>query len=485
MSASPAEDPVMSASSADAMTILERFDLDLASSDPLRFPGYAEQLDRVGAESVDTRLVDFGGAKAVVIECRFDRHGGTMGMVAGERIARAYRRATDLRTPVINLIATGGARLQEGMLSLIQMARTTDARAAHASAGLLSVGVLRSPTTGGVFASWGSQLDLRAARREATVGFGGPLVVEQVTGQLPPPISHTAEAAYAHGMVDALLDGPDERHWISAALGHTDTPLRLRRTGPRSYEPFATAVPRDAWQAVRRVRRPERPSGLEWAAALTDSWVELRGPDPVIRAGLARMGDIRLVVIAMDRHARPGGARPGPADYRTAQRAIALAGRLGLPLLTLIDTPGAEPGPDAEADDIAGEIARTLRAMSDLTSVSAAVCVGEGGSGGAMALAHADRLFLLGDAVFSVIGPEAAAVILRRDAARAADMARSLGIRAWDLRCLGLVDGLIDVHSPRLVDDLRGRVVDALTTAAVGDRSRRLDTATAGRLRTL
>ncbi|MFG2939582.1 carboxyl transferase domain-containing protein [Streptomyces sp. NPDC048282] len=474
----------MSALSADSLTTLERFDLDLASSDPLHFPGYAEQLDRVGAESVDTRLVDLGGTKAVLVECRFDRHGGTMGTVAGERIVRAYHRATDLRTPVITLIATGGARLQEGMLSLVQMARTTDAAAAHARAGLLSVGVLRSPTTGGVLASWGSQPDLRAARRGATIGFGGPLVVERVTGQLPPPNSHTAEAAYAHGLVDALLDEPDEEPWISAALGHTDTPLRLRRAGPDSYEPFGAAVPRDAWEALRRVRRSDRPSGLEWAAALTGSWVELHGTDPAIRAGLARLDGVRLVVVAMDRHARSdGAARPGPAAYRTARRAVALAGRLGLPLLTLIDTPGAEPGPDAEADDIGGEIARTLRAMSELPSVSVAVCVGEGGSGGAMALAHADRLFLLDDAVFSVIGPEAAAVILGGDAARAPDLARSLGIRAEDLRRLGLVDALADVRPPGRAGHLRARIADALATAAVGDRARRLDAATAGRLR--
>jgi acetyl-CoA carboxylase alpha subunit/acetyl-CoA carboxylase beta subunit len=467
----------------ETMTTLEWFDLELVSTDPLRFPGYADQLDRVDGESVDTRLVNLGGAKAVLIECRFDRHGGTMGTVAGERIARAFLRATDLRAPVVALIATGGARLQEGTLSLIQMARTTDARAAHARAGLLSVGVLRSPTTGGVLASWGSQLDLRAARRGATVGFAGPLVVEQVTGQLPPPISHTAEAAYSHGLVDALLDESDEEQWISAALGHTSTPLRLRRSGPDAYGQFAATAPADAWEAVRRVRRPDRPSGLEWAAVLTDAWVELHGPDPAIRAGLASLGGARLVVIAMDRHARAGGAQLGPGAYRTAQRAIALAGRLGLPLLTLIDTPGAQPGPDAEAADIGGEIARTLRAMSEVPVVSVAFCVGEGGSGGAMALAHADRLLLLSDAVFPVIAPEAAAVILDRDAARAPELARTLGIRAQDLRRLGLADALVDARPPRGVGELRDLISSCLATAVVGDRSRRLDTATAEHLR--
>ena len=186
-----------------------------------------------------------------------------------------------------------------------------------------------------------------------------------------------------------------------------------------------------AYPLLLRARSAARPSGLEWAAWLTDDWVELRGADPSIRAALATIAGQRCAVIAMDRHAfGDATAKPGPDAYRLAQRAIRLADRLGLPVLTLIDTPGADPGPAAEASGLAGEIARTLLAMAELRGPSVALCVGEGGSGGAMALGHADRLLLLDGAVFSVIGPEAGAAIIYRDRARAPELTSALRMSA-------------------------------------------------------
>jgi acetyl-CoA carboxylase carboxyl transferase subunit beta len=190
-----------------------------------------------------------------------------------------------------------------------------------------------------------------------------------------------------------------------------------------------------------------------------------------MRAGLATMAGQRLVVIAHDRYAGSGG-RPTAAGFRLAQRAIALAGRLGLPLLSLIDTPGADPGPESEASGLAGEIARTFAAMDALPTPSVAVCVGEGGSGGALATAHADRLLMQRHAVFSVIGPEGAAAILHRDAGRAPELAEQLKLTAPALRELGVVDEVV------------GEVLDADTllrafeSAQVGDRRRRVDAVT-------
>src|SRR4051812_49931293 len=117
-----------------------------------------------------------------------------MGAVHGERVVRAYRRATAARVPVVVLTASGGARMQEGMVSLIQMARAASAASIHARAGLLSLAVYRPPTTGGVFASYGSLVDVRAAQPGATVGFAGPRVVEQTLGERLSEASHTAEA---------------------------------------------------------------------------------------------------------------------------------------------------------------------------------------------------------------------------------------------------------------------------------------------------
>lgn len=475
------------------LTVTEWWDTEIRGGDPLRFPGYADALSRTAEESVRTGLARIGGRPVALIESRYENFGGTMGAAAGEKIARAFLRATERRLPVVALTGTGGARLQEGMVALIQMGRTTSARCAHAAAGLLTAAIFRSPTTGGVYASWGSLADLRAASAGAVLGFGGPRVVQQVTGQFPPPISHTAESAYAGGLVDAVVGAQDELPWLEAVLGVRDRPLALDRRRPAVAAPLSAApAPETAaapggtgWRTLLAARGRRRPSGLEWAAALCSSWVDLHGRDPVIRAGLATIGGRRAVVIAMDRHARAdGAARPGPDGYRLAQRAVALADQLRLPLLTLVDTPGAEPGPEAEFDGIAGEIARTLRAVSQARGVTVSVCVGEGGSGGAIALAYTDRLFLLAGAVFSVIGPEAAATVLLRDANRAPDMADVLRITGPELRSLGIVDGLLPDAGPGAVDAVRETVLAAFDSAVPGDRDVRNDRATRPWLRT-
>jgi acyl-CoA carboxylase subunit beta len=457
--------------------IAEEWDSGLSSSDPLAFPGYDPP--PAGGDSVRTGTASVGGHLVAVVHCRFDIQGGTMGAVAGERIVRAFARATDLHIPVVEYVASGGARLQEGMIALIQMARTASAVAGHGRAGLMSAAVLRAPTTGGVYASWASLSDVRAAEPGAVIGFGGPRVVAEVTGQWPPADSHTAESAYANGVVDALVSEDNQTAWLTAAVGLSPgEPLRIPplRPGPAAR----AAHPADPYAILLAARGGNRPSGLEWAAWLTDSWVELRGRDSSVRAALATIEGERSVVIAMDRHAfGDAAAKQGPDAFRLAQRAIRLADRLGLPVLTLIDTPGADPSPGSEAGGLAGEIAMTLLAMAELRGPSVALCVGEGGSGGAMALAHADRLLTLDGAVFSVIGPEAGAAVLYRDRARVAELTRSFRLTPWDLLRLGIVDAVV----PETVAAVRQAVTRALGQARPGDRLRRPGRATAAVLR--
>jgi acetyl-CoA carboxylase alpha subunit len=460
------------------IAIDEEWDCGLSSSDPLGFPGYDPP--GPGGESVRTGTASIGGHPVAVVHCRFDVQGGTMGAVAGERIVRAFARAADLRIPVVEYVASGGARLQEGMIALIQMARTASAVADHGRAGLMSAAVLRTPTTGGVYASWASLSDVRAAEPGAVVGFGGPRVVAEVTGQWPPADSHTAESAYGHGLVDALVSQEDQAAWLTAAVGLSPgEPLALPpgRPGRAAARTLAQA---DPYATLLAARGSGRPSGLEWAAWLTDSWVELRGRDASIRAALASIAGQRTVVIAMDRHAfGDASAKQGPDAFRLAQRALRLADRLGLPVLTLIDTPGADPSPGSEAAGLAGEIARTLLAMAELRGSSVALCVGEGGSGGAMALGHADRLLMLDGAVFSVIGPEAGAAVLYRGRGRVPELTRSLRVTAGDLLGLGVVDEVV----PETVADVRQAVTRALGEARPGERLRRTDRATAATLR--
>jgi acetyl-CoA carboxylase carboxyl transferase subunit beta len=463
-------------SEAAAVAVAESWDDGLRSTDPLGFAGYA--VPDPADESVRTALVDLAGTKTVWIDCDFGRFGGTMGCVAGERIVRAFDRAASLSAPVAVTVSSGGARLQEGMLSLVQMPRTASALARHAGAGLLSAAYLRSPTTGGVFASFASLTDLRAAEPGATIGFGGPRVVAQVTGELPPATSHTAESALRHGLVDAVVEPDRAWQWLAAAVGARPADALAVPAGRPSVPDPSPPSP-DPYRHLLRTRAPGRPSGLEWAARLTDSWLEIAGTDPAVRAGLATVGGSRVVVVTMDRFAgltRPGA--PGPGGFRLAQRAIRLAGRLGLPVLTVVDTPGADPAPPSEAAGVAGEIARTLLALAELPTPSVGLVVGEGGSGGAVALAHTDRLLMLTGSVFSVIGPEAGATVLYRDAGRAPELTRSFRMLPADLLGLGVVDSVLAED----VDAVRAAVAAALAGARPGDRDVRTARATAAAL---
>lgn len=459
------------------MEVLESWDDDLRSADVLEFPGYTAPPP--SQESVSTALIDLCGGRAVWIDCDFRRSGGTMGAVAGIRIVRALDRATAAGLPVVQTVSTGGARLQEGMISLLQMPRTVSAAARHQAAGLRSAAYLRSPTTGGVFASFASLADLRAAQPDATIGFGGPRVVAEVTGAYPPPTSHTAESALRHGLIDAIVAPEGCWAWLAAAIGASDAGPLVPPPG-RPGAPDATPLPGDPYAHLLRTRGAARPSGLEWAAWLTDSWVEIGGSDPAVRAGFASLAGRRLVVVAMDRFAgrtRPGA--PGPGAFRLARRAVRLADRLGLPVLTLVDTPGADPCPDSEAGGVAREIARTLLALSELSEPSVCVVVGEGGSGGAMALAHTDRLLALDGSVFSVIGPEAGAAVLYRDAGRAPELTRALRMTPHDLLRLGVVNAVL----PEDTAAVRAAVAQALTHVRPGARDGRPDAVTAAAVR--
>ncbi|MBX3284807.1 MAG: acetyl-CoA carboxyl transferase [Actinobacteria bacterium] len=434
----------------------EHWDLDLRSRDPLAFPGYAAKLAGLDRESVATGLVGSRTDGFVLVEGDFDVIGGSMGLVHGEKVVRAFDRATELRLPVVVVTRSGGARMQEGMVALVQLPRTSAAVRRHAAAGLLSISVHRSPTTGGVFASYGSLTSLQVAEAGATIGFAGPRVVEQITGRPVGDGSHTAEAALAAHLVDAVAEPDDLLAWVEGALGRRDVPLRTYRP-PTPIRPVAPAAGGPAWAEVQAARRLGRPTGIHVAAAATTSWTELgEGIDPSLRTALATVGGRRAVVVAFDRYA--GGGQPGPAGFRLAERGIALAGRLGIPVVTFVDTPGADPSPASENGGIAGEIARTHAAMAEVPTPTVSVCVGEGGSGGALALSSADRFLIQEHAVFSVIGPEGAAAILARDAAKAPEVAEQLRLTSADVLELGVVDAVV----PDDVDATVAAVVAAL-----------------------
>ena len=443
--------------------LVEEWDAGLTAGDPLGFPDYAKRLADVDQESVRTGRTEH----YAFVESRFDVHGGTMGAAVGEKVVRAYDRAVERRLPMVVFTRTGGARVQEGMVALVQLSRTAAAAERHAAAGLLSVGVYGSPTTGGVFVSYASLVDVRAAHPTATIGFAGPRVAEGMLGTSLPPGSHSAQSLYGHGLLDELVPPGDEAAWIELALG-----LRQRALPTRPLPAADDPGVEGAWGEVLRARAMGRPTGLDRAARLCSSWLELNGEDHTIRAGLAEIADRRCVVVATDRYHLYG--RPGPAAYRLAQRAVGLAGRLGLPVVTLVDTPGADPSPESELDGLGLEVARTFALFAACPTPIVSVCVGEGGSGGALALSCGDVFLISEHAVFSVIGPEGAAAILERDPTKAPEVAERLRLTAADLAELGIVDGVIADGQ----EALDAAVAEALDVAVVGDRERRFAGAT-------
>lgn len=454
------------------LQIIEEWDAGLRSVDPLAFPGYASKLATFDHESVRTGRAE----SAVVVEGDFAVLGGSMGVVHGEKVVRAIDRAIALELPVLFETRSGGARMQEGMVSLIQMARTAAAMGRLRAAGLGSVAVLHHPTTGGVFASYASLCDVIAADAGATIGFAGPRVAEAFTGASVEGRSHTAETALAAGLIDFVGEPAQVGRWVDAALGIVSEPLSIRslpeaRTEKDTAGPDPSGDLGAAWREVTAARAVGRPSGLDVAAALVDSWTDLAAVDATVRCGLATVGGQRVVVIAEDRYA--GNGRPTPLGYAQAERAIALAVRRGLAIVTVVDTPGAEPGSSAEQEGIAAAIARVFLALSEAPVPTVGVCVGEGGSGGALAFAFTDRLLVQEHAVFSVIGAEGAAAILHRDASRASEVAELLRLTSADLLDLGIVDAVVPDDVDRTVHAVRL----ALGEAVVGDRLRRFDLA--------
>lgn len=414
------------------------------ASDPLGYPSYSEALERArersgSPEAVHAGAASIGGVAVEVAAFDFSFMGGSMGSAAGETLARGLERAASRRVPFVLRTATGGARMQEGMASLVQMPKVAGARVELARTGRPFVAVLGHPTTGGVLAGLAALADVTIAERGATIGFAGPRVVEAATGHRLSEESHTAESAFAAGLVDAVADTESVRGIVEGALSILTAEGEAGVTAPGS--PTSEV---DAWEAFRRVRSPEWPRAGSLASSMAGGVVvPLSGDragsdDPACTALLTTVGGSGVLVLALER-----GLAPGPAAYRKAIRCVRIAGRLGLPIVTLVDTGGADPSEASEAGGIAWAIAELFEAMLSAPVPVVSVLTGEGGSGGALAFACGDVLLAFEETAFAVIAPELAAEILWRDPTEAADAARLLKMGAADLARLGICDAVL------------------------------------------
>jgi acetyl-CoA carboxylase carboxyl transferase subunit beta len=460
--------------------------LPVGSGDPLEFVDskpYPQRLrDARKATGLDEAVVcvqaTIEGHPLVAAVMDFRFLGGSLGAAVGELITNAGEHALAERLPLLIVSASGGARMQEGAIALMQLAKTSEVLGRLDRAGVLTISLVTDPTFGGVAASYATLCDVILAEPGARLGFAGPRVIEQTIRQSLPPGFQRAEFLLEHGLVDLIKERSALRPALARLLaaGRPVFPARVG-TPPTDAGGVAPPLPaaggvdpvlpagwvvrepdglprRDAWEAVRTARRVDRPTTLDYIGRVADDFEELHGDRlgadcPAIVGGLARLGSVQVVVIGpqkghtMVELAGRNFGMPSPAGYRKAARLMRLAAKLRLPVLTLVDTPGAHPGIEAEKQGQAVAIAENLRLMSGLPVPIVTVVTGEGGSGGALALAVADRVLICSNAVYSVITPEGCAAILWNDPAAAPRAAEALRLDARELLRLRIVDGVI------------------------------------------
>ncbi|MFE3877913.1 carboxyl transferase domain-containing protein [Kitasatospora sp. NPDC059146] len=430
---------------------------------PTADPDYRASLDRARArtgldEAVLTGRGLIDGRPVALVASEFGFLGGSIGVATAERITRAVERATAERLPLIALPVSGGTRMQEGSAAFLCMLRITAAVQAHRAAGLPYLSYLRNPTMGGVFASWGTLGQLVLAEPGARLGFLGPRVYEELRGvQLPPDVQR-AETLAGQGLVDAVVPPRELRELLRRTLAVLGTVPPPYKGAPHQDAPLLpteppTATPPDAWDSVRRTRRPDRPGTRELLRRTAEELVLLDAPgghDGALVRALAVLGGHPVLVVGQQRQGddrqRQGGDHERPftaADLRAVRRSARLAEQLGLPLVTVVDTAGAELSARAEREGIAVEIAHCLTTLLALRTPVLAVLLGQGSGGGALALLPADRVLAAGHAWLAPLPPEGASAIVHRDGAHAAELARAQGIGAGQLAAVGLVDEVV------------------------------------------
>ncbi|GAB3656644.1 hypothetical protein GCM10027589_16300 [Actinocorallia lasiicapitis] len=426
-----------------------------------------------------------GGHAVVVAVMDFGFMGGSMGGAVGEIITRAAELSLHTRTPLLLITASGGARMQEGSVSLMQLAKTGQAIARLKEAGVLSICLLTDPTFGGVTASYAMLGDVLIAEPGALVGFAGPNIIEQTIRQKLPDGFQKAEFLLSHGMLDMVTPRDHLRPTLSKLLRmHADAELSVEPfQGEDGNEPITdpdALADRPAWDVVKLARDIGRPTLLEYAGYICEEFLQLSGDrlyaeNSSIAGGLATIGGRTVMLIGhLKGHntaelVANNFGMPEPEGYRKALRLMRYAARFGLPIVTLVDTPGAFPGLGAEERGQAVAIAESIMEMSRLPVPIVTVVTGEGGSGGALALASGDRVLMMENAYYSVISPEGCSVILWSSAAAAPAAAEALRVRAPDLLRLKVVDGVVPepeggAHTDHLTTavNLRRALVDTL-----------------------
>lgn len=448
----------------------EAWDKELVTANPLEYEGYEEKLaltqEKTGMqEAVITGRAWIEGEETVIgiVDARFLM--GSMGYVVGEKITRAVERATKEELPVVMFCCSGGARMQEGIVSLMQMTKTSAALKRHSDAGLLYISVLTDPTTGGVTASFAMLGDIILAEPKALIGFAGPRVIEQTIKQKLPEGFQRSEFLLDHGFIDRIVERSDMKKTLADLIRmhkQQDVSVLERLTDPEQ-EVDTTEVETlslsTAWEVVERSRRSERLTASEYIDEIFTDFIEFHGDryckdDRAIVGGIAMLAGKPVTVIGQQKghnlkeNVERNFGMPSPDGYRKALRLMKQAEKFGRPVICLVDTPGAFCGLEAEERGQGRAIADNLFEMSALATPVLSIVIGEGGSGGALAMATADEVWIMENAIYSILSPEGFASILWKDSKRASEAAEVMKITAKDLKDLGIVEKIIPEDIP-------------------------------------
>lgn len=454
----------------------EEWDKDIAIENPLNFAGYREKIENTIkhtglSEAVVTGKCSIGGTETAIAVCDSHFMMGSMGRVVGEKITRMAEKATELKLPMIIFTCSGGARMQEGMISLMQMAKTSQAIKRHSDEGLLYITVLTDPTTGGVTASFAMLGDIIIAEPKALVGFAGPRVIEQTIGQKLPNGFQKSEFLLEKGFVDIIT----ERKYMKNTLADI---LRLHTMGKsplKSADYYLgrnlvagmkskSQKSRTAWDKVKISRDSKRNTAIDYISNIFKDFIELHGDryygdDGAVIGGIAVAAGRPVTVIAQQKgknlkeNQYRNFGMPNPEGYRKALRLMKQAEKFGRPVICFVDTPGAFCGIEAEERGQGQAIANNLYEMSSLKVPVVSIMIGEGGSGGALALAVANEVWMMENATYSILSPEGFASILWKDSRRAEEAAEVMKITAKDLLELNVIDKVIPEPQPATKDN--------------------------------
>ena len=453
------------------MGSFEPWFLDIKDSNPLSFEGYEEKIETAREKSKLSEAVTIGkckiyGEDAILGICDARFMMGSMGHVVGERIALAFERAADENLPVFMFCCSGGARMQEGIISLMQMAKTSAAIKRHSEKGLFYCSILTDPTTGGVTASFAMLGDVILAEPGALIGFAGPRVIRQTIGQELPEGFQSAEFLLEHGFIDGIVERKNLRKLLYFLL------ITNKKKEEGRYGVFNTAqteelmqeifgIKKDkskerltAWEKVKEVRKTSRPSGLDYINNIFDYFTEahgdrLYGDDQALIGGIAIL-DGQPVTVLTDMRGKDAKeclkrnfGMPKPEGYRKALRLMKQAEKFGRPIISFVNTAGAYCGIDAEERGQGEAIARNLLMMSDIKVPVLCIMIGEGGSGGALATAVGNEVWMMENATYSILSPEGFASILWKDDTKAEYASTVMKITAQDLKDLGVVEKIV------------------------------------------